>query len=194
MINNDLGFILFFLGTPVITLTLTIWLYHVWRKTWKHKKGGAWLALIPAAASAPVIGIVILLFNGMLWLWRPNFDFDRGRWDKKVEKRYQMTRDIIESGILIGKTPTEAAELLGPGYVILDDEEYRYKTDTTFYDHVMVWYIGQPNGGLMVLPPNGLFVYFEGDAATKAEEYPYSGFRTKTTACVQNESNFQKSP
>ena len=53
----------------------------------------------------------------MIWImsisYYPSYEFDAAKWSANVEERYQMSEDIIESMMLIGKTQNDVIELLG---------------------------------------------------------------------------------
>jgi len=52
---------------------------------------------------------VFLFFQGNY----PDRDFDKAKWLKNKEKRYEYARDLIESGILLGKSKSEVLTMLG---------------------------------------------------------------------------------
>ncbi|MDR0518107.1 MAG: hypothetical protein LBH25_13800 [Fibromonadaceae bacterium] len=66
--------------------------------------------------------ISLLLYIGIIITWillssyYPKTVFNKHKWDENEEKRYEMSKDIINSEILIGKTKDEVIELLGNGF------------------------------------------------------------------------------
>jgi len=54
----------------------------------------------------------ILLFLAILF-YSPNNTFDKVEWSKDKEKRYELSKDILESQLLIGKSKLEVIEILG---------------------------------------------------------------------------------
>ena len=68
--------------------------------------------------SGSVVLAPIIFFGsiyGMLYVlhYHPNKDFDRQEWAKDPWQRYEMSQDIIESRMLIGKPKREVELLLG---------------------------------------------------------------------------------
>jgi hypothetical protein len=53
----------------------------------------------------------------MLWFfsmsYHPTHDFDKEKWFADKETRYELSEDIIESEMLIGKTKSEVRQILG---------------------------------------------------------------------------------
>ena len=53
----------------------------------------------------------------MLWLfsisYHPTHDFDKEKWFANKEKRYELSKNIIDSKMLIGKTKSEVRQILG---------------------------------------------------------------------------------
>jgi hypothetical protein len=171
--NNTIGLMLIIFGTPAITLVLTILLYRGFRKTFRGSKHGGWWALLPTAVCVPVIGFGTLFVTVTLALWHPNLDFDHDRWLAKPERRYWMTEKLIDSGMLLGLTRSQAEQTLGPEWFYPKDQTYypsdapgTYRVDTTR----MVWYAGWSPGGLMVAPPNALTIRLEEGAVAEASE------------------------
>ncbi len=56
----------------------------------------------------------------------PSRDFDAKKWRDDVEKRYELSEDLIESKVLVGKTMDEVRQLLGDDYDISGKEEWTY--------------------------------------------------------------------
>lgn len=107
-ISLEVFFILLVLGVPV---------YFVWRWILKKlikpnlpRKITTWAITI---ISTPILYIGIVL----LWLhyisYYPNHEFNKERWLADQEKRYELSADIIESHMLIGKTKSEVRQILG---------------------------------------------------------------------------------
>jgi outer membrane protein assembly factor BamE (lipoprotein component of BamABCDE complex) len=53
----------------------------------------------------------------MLWIfslsYHPTNDFDKEKWFADKETRYELSEDIIESEMLIGKTKSQVRQILG---------------------------------------------------------------------------------
>ena len=83
-----------------------------------------WLkALIPTIIVTPIFigGLMLLIL--ILLAYIPNKKFTKERWDENPGKRYTISMDIIDRGILMNKTPEEVTGLLGSKnqYVIHND-------------------------------------------------------------------------
>ncbi|MEE1943838.1 hypothetical protein VRU48_01885 [Pedobacter sp. KR3-3] len=77
-------------------------------------------------ASTPIIYLAL----AMLFLFGitsyPNRDFDKEKWKNEPDTRYELTKDLISSQILIGKTKTQVKQLLGHENGNEDDEDLWY--------------------------------------------------------------------
>ena len=111
--------LLFGIGTEVyfILLVLGIPVFFIWQrllkkfvKTGKTRKIATWTATI---VTTP------LLYAGLILLWlfsmsyHPTHDFDQQKWAADKEKRYELSADLIDRKMLIGKTKSEVRQLLG---------------------------------------------------------------------------------
>lgn len=98
--------------------------------------------------------IVFLLFIGGLYF---NHKFSRTEWFRDKEKRYKLSKNIIESKMLIGKTKKEVKETLG-------DEQNSNLSNNWIY------YLGfRP--GFMNIDSDALFIEFKNDKVIKVEQY-----------------------
>ncbi|MFD2907622.1 hypothetical protein ACFSX9_02630 [Flavobacterium ardleyense] len=107
-ISIEVYFIILILAIP----TFFIWRW-IFRKSIKDKRKlniATWTATI---ISMPVIylGIIILWIFSISYY--PSNDFDREKWLNDKEKRYELSEEIIESKMLIGKTKAEVKQILG---------------------------------------------------------------------------------
>ena len=82
--------------------------------------------------------------------------FDKADWDTNVEERYRMSRDIISSEMLIGKTLEEVIEILGED-VSIDGEEH------------VVYYLGFVPS-ILAIDPDVLHIYFRNGQVTRVEQ------------------------
>jgi hypothetical protein len=134
-VGIEVYFILLALGIP--TFFIWRWLFKKIIKVDKTRKIATWTATLIAT---PLIYIGII----MLWLFSisyyPTHDFDQEKWFANKETRYELSEDIIESEMLIGKTKSEVRQILGdegntdesnnwnyylgfrPGFVIIDPD------------------------------------------------------------------------
>jgi len=118
---NTLLYIPTFFGMSIevyfILLLLGILTFFFWRsllkkfiKADKTRKLVTWTVTI---VSTPLIyaGLIILWVLSMSY--HPDHDFDKEKWFNDKEKRYELSEDIIDSEMLIGKTKTQVQQLLG---------------------------------------------------------------------------------
>ncbi|PKB44455.1 hypothetical protein AX016_2674 [Cellulophaga sp. RHA19] len=56
----------------------------------------------------------------------PKHQFNQQKWNNNPEQRYELSTDIIESNMLIGKTRTEVIQLLGEDFYEYNPEHIAY--------------------------------------------------------------------
>jgi hypothetical protein len=104
-----------------------------------------------------------LAYIGLIFLWisivsyYPTQDFNKNSWTLDKEKRYEMSSDIINSKILIGKTKKEVIEILG-------DEGNK------FDDNIWNYYLGFVPG-LFKIDPDVLDIFFENGKVIKVGQH-----------------------
>ena len=103
------------------------------------------MTLISTLILTPLTYIGIILISFFAVSYHPKEEFSREKWFAEEETRYELTDDLIDRELLIGKTKKEVVELLG-------------NTDTTTQQ--MRYYIGfEP--GFISLDPSMLCINFE---------------------------------
>jgi hypothetical protein len=104
----EVYFILLLLG--ILTFFFWRWLLKKFIKADRTRKLATWTVTI---VSTPLIyaGLIILWVLSMSY--HPDHHFDKEKWFNDKEKRYELSEDIIDSEMLIGKTKTEVQQLLG---------------------------------------------------------------------------------
>lgn len=113
----------------IINLVLAIPTYFVCQLIFKRIKDSrarhltTWLVTI---VLTPVIYIGIILAWIAFATYYPERDFDKEKWKADIEKRYEMTDDLVDNGKLIGKTKEEIKELLGQEDVNSDSTLWTY--------------------------------------------------------------------
>jgi hypothetical protein len=107
-ISIDVYFILIVISIP--TYYICRWLLKKCIQVDKTRKIATWTTTLIAT---PIVYFGLVL----LWLisisYYPTSDFDKQKWFANKESRYEISEDIIESKMLIGKTKLEVRELLG---------------------------------------------------------------------------------
>ncbi|WP_199141746.1 hypothetical protein [Pedobacter sp. ASV12] len=103
----EVYFILFFLA-----LGLSLFWSLVFRSAKNTVKKRIIIVLLTlASAPAVYLGLAMLLIAGMTY--HPNRDFDQERWKSEPDKRYELTKNLINSQVLIGKNKSEVIAILG---------------------------------------------------------------------------------
>ncbi len=107
-VSLELYYILLVLGVP--TFFIWRWLLKKFIKVDRSRKVATWVATL---LTTPLlyIGISMLLIFGMNY--HPTDDFNQEKWHSEKETRYQLSEDIIDSEMLIGKTKLEVRQILG---------------------------------------------------------------------------------
>ncbi len=104
----EVYFILLFIG--FITFFFWRWLFKKLIKNTRNRKMAIWASTI---IGTPIIYTsIILLFIAALFYY-PEYKFDPEKWKNSPEKRYELTDDLINRKLLIGKSKNEVAKLLG---------------------------------------------------------------------------------
>ena len=101
----------------LIMLVLAVILFFLFRRALRRfNRRDIWSAVCAVIVS-PVIYTLIIL--AVLFYINSASDrvFDRDWWLNNSNKRYEMAGDIINSGMLLGKTKQEVISLLGSDYV-----------------------------------------------------------------------------
>ena len=102
---------------PIIILILAVPTFFILRwilkKFIKVKKTRNLVSLIGTIIIAPIlyVGLIIAFFSYLFH--EPQYDFEKERWFAEKNERYEMRDDLINSGILNGKTKIEIIELIG---------------------------------------------------------------------------------
>lgn len=86
------------------------WFYKKIIKDVFTRKIATWVSTI---LLTPIIYCYSILFLFAILFYSPNYTFDKDEWFKDKEKRYELSKDIIESHLLIGKSKIEVIEILG---------------------------------------------------------------------------------
>lgn len=146
---------------PIIILILAIPVYFLTKWILNklkigNEKNRKYLAIIPTVVLSPIFYVEIILIWIFSVSYYPKTDFDKQEWNNKKEERYKMSKDIINSEMLIGKTKEEVIELLG-------DDFYSYDENSIEYDLGFV-------PMLFNIDPDVLVIYFEKGKVIKVEQ------------------------
>lgn len=150
-----------FLAPGFIALALAIPILFEWHRALRKKIGHNFVAALAAmlltAVSISVVYVVVASAFFAMATYYPDDDFDRLRWLAEKEKRFELSEDLIESRMLIGKTKAEVKQLLG-------DEGNEEQSNYWQY------YLGyRPT--IMGIDPDVLDIYFEDGKVTRVEQH-----------------------
>jgi len=133
------------------------WLFKRMLKTdEKTRKIVSWSVTL---LTTPLVyaGLVIIMVMSLSYY--PSRDFDRERWFADEEKRYELSEDIIESEMLIGKTKAEVRQILGTGAESNTDDNDNW------------WYYLGFKPGMFNIDPDVLDIYFENGKVSKVSQH-----------------------
>ncbi|WP_321426364.1 hypothetical protein [uncultured Bacteroides sp.] len=151
-VSIEVYFILFVLCLP--TFIFWRWLLKKLIKVDRTRKIVSWVATL-IATPLIYIGIIMLLFFSMSYY--PTHDFDKEKWFTDKEKRYEMSDDIIESNMLIGKTKAEIQQILGDGDNSAQSDDWYY-------------YLGY-RPGFASIDPDVLYIEFRNCKVIRIEQH-----------------------
>jgi hypothetical protein len=104
----EVYFIMAFIG--IITYFFWKWLFTRAVKDPKKRNIAIWVSTI---VGTPILYLLIIISIFAAMSYYPEHDFDSVKWKNDSEKRYELTEDLIDSKMLIGKSPKEVEYLLG---------------------------------------------------------------------------------
>lgn len=144
--------ILLILGVPVFFLWR--WLLSKFIKGQRIRTAMTWII---TSITTPVlyVGIVMLLIFGVSY--HPSYSFDKEKWFANKRKRYELSEDIIERKMLLGKTKSEVRQLLG-------DEGNSNESDHWFYQLGL-------RPGLFNIDPDVLDIEFSNGKVSSVQQY-----------------------
>lgn len=97
----------------------------------------------------PLIYVGLIVVFVFYVSYYPTKEFNETGWRTEKEKRYEMTKDIIDNDLLIGKTKEEIVKTLG-------DDYFKYNEDHWGYEVGFV-------PGLFNIDPDVLDIHFKDD-------------------------------
>jgi hypothetical protein len=120
-----------------------------------------YIATMSAVIISPVIYALLIIGIILLIECHPKRHFDKQKWDTNIETRYEMSKNIIKSNMLIGKTKEEVIELLGDEYT-----DHCSSCDI----QLIIYYLGcVPR--LFNIDPDHLEIHFKDGKAVKVRQY-----------------------
>jgi len=136
MINITSENIGFHILIAIPTFFILQWLLKKVIKVYLYRIITTWILTIlltPVLYVAAVVIFFSILFN------EPSRKFDKTSWRSNIDKRFQMSDDIIKSGILIGKDTTQIKDFLG-------DTNLKYQDSTKQLN--WTYDMGEGGGGI----------------------------------------------
>lgn len=104
--------------------------FYVWKrflsKLIQKKKIRTLATWIATLIITPLMYIIIIYLGLFAIFYYPKHDFDSEKWFAEKETRYELSENIIESGMLIGKTKAEVRLLLGDEENHDNNDQWRY--------------------------------------------------------------------
>lgn len=111
-----------------IVALLTTPFFFLWRrqfrKIYNSKLSVTLSSCLAALVTACVFYTALVLAFFAALSYYPKDEFSKDRWNAEKEKRYELSGDIIESKILIGKSKEEVEQLLGRDETIDEESDY----------------------------------------------------------------------
>jgi hypothetical protein len=102
---------------PIIILLIAVPTFLILRWILKrfiqNKKARNWTSIAGTIIIAPVLYLVLVFSFFSYLFYEPQYDFDREKWLADKHSRFEMRDDILESGILKGKSKSKIIELIG---------------------------------------------------------------------------------
>ena len=109
-IEWDVYLILLVFGIPIFFLTR--WLVRKFTSPGRTRTITTWVGtIIMTPLVYGIIGIIIFFAIS----YHPNNDFNEKQWLVNPDKRYELSKGIIKSKILIGKRKEQVKQMLGQG-------------------------------------------------------------------------------
>ncbi|HOS85308.1 MAG TPA: hypothetical protein PK199_10365, partial [Bacteroidales bacterium] len=103
----------------------------------------------------PLMYGLFVMFWMMSATYYPSNDFNKEKWHEDIEKRYELSEDLIDSEILIGKTKKEVKKILG-------DTFQEWSADNWSY------YLGSRPG---IMDPDYLDIEFKDGRVVKVRQH-----------------------
>ncbi len=103
----------------ISTLLIAIPAFFIWKwifsRQFKTQRAKVIAALVMAVFTVPAVHVFLIIKQIVSDCSYGRVKFDKAIWISDAENRYLMANDLIDSGMLIGKTKFEVKEILGEG-------------------------------------------------------------------------------
>lgn len=150
------------LEVPIILAILAIAIFFTCKWILKKRnigntKNRALISIISASILSPLLYVATITAFIIMISFYPENEFNQNEWSSNVDVRYEMSNDIIESRLLIGKTKDQVIELLGNDFSTKHESRISYSLG-----HVP---------GLFNIDPDYLEIKFENGVAMSVRQY-----------------------
>ena len=102
---------------PIIILIIAIPTFFLLRWILKrfiqNKKTRNLTSIAGTIIIAPILYLILIFAFFSYLFYEPQYDFDKEKWFADKHSRHEMRDDIVESGILKGKSQSEIVEIIG---------------------------------------------------------------------------------
>ncbi len=144
----------------ILILSIPIYMVCKWslrRLKLGNDKNRKYIAVLPTTILSPLVYVVIIT----LWVFSISYystiDFNQEIWKSNTEERFKMSKNIIESEMLVGKTKEEVIAILGDKYYLNNEDGLAYGLGVL--------------PGLLNIDPSFLFIEFENGIVKKVYQY-----------------------
>ena len=147
---------------PILILIIAIPTYFIcnWSAT-KLEIGTERIRRYLVIVSTIVLSPLIYAGLIMIWIFSVSYyathGFDQEKWNTNLEERYRMSKDIIDSEMLIGKTREEVIDILGAEYSLGAND-------------VLIYELGHVPG-LLNIDPDFLEITFRDNMVIHVRQY-----------------------
>lgn len=149
-VNIEVYFILLLIG--VLSFFFWRWLLKKLITIDKTRRTATWIATI---LLTPLMYGLFVMFWMMSATYYPSNDFNKEKWHEDIEKRYELSEDLIDSEILIGKTKKEVKKILGDTFQEWSSDNWSY-------------YLGSRPG---IMDPDYLDIEFKDGRVVKVRQH-----------------------
>lgn len=117
--------VVYFILLVIGVLTFFIW-GKITKKLIKIEKTRKIITWIGTIVATPLIYIGLIILWYCIICYHPTRRFDKQKWFTEKEIRHELSEDIIDSKMLIGKTKSEVEQILGDGDITGNSEHWGY--------------------------------------------------------------------
>lgn len=139
------------LGLPIFFL-----IKRILKSKIPHRQSRNIASFVGAFTLAPAMYIAFIIGFFSYTSHYPKNNFDETVWESNIEERFTMSKDIVRSKMLIGKTKGEVIEILGEDF-------------SENMDGYMTYYLGFVPGFLNI-DPDVLDIHFENKKVIRVEQ------------------------